>query len=134
MNRITHRLIYLIILFIIIMIGLYTKTLTGIITGIIDVKDVVWAMMVYFLFRIVFISWSIKKVAVIGILFSFVVEASQLYHDDWIDKLRSTFLGELILGSDFVWSDLLAYSCGIGCGMIIDYFVGSYFRNRLSKS
>jgi glycopeptide antibiotics resistance protein len=106
--------------------------MTGIITEIIDFKDVVWAMMVYFLFRIVFIDWSIKKVAVIGILFSFVVEVSQLYHADWIDKLRGTYLGELILGSGFVWSDLLAYLCGIGFGIIIDYLIESYLINRLN--
>lgn len=133
MNRITHRLIYLLILFIIVCIGLYSRRMTGIITEIIDFKDVVWAMMIYFLFRIVFLDWSIKKVAVIGILFCFMVEVSQLYHDEWIDKLRRTFLGELILGSQFVWGDLTAYLCGIGFGIIIDYFVESYFKNRLSK-
>jgi glycopeptide antibiotics resistance protein len=78
----------------------------------------------------VFINWSIKKVAVIGILFSFVVEVSQLYHADWIDKIRGTFLGGIILGSSFVWSDLIAYLCGIGFGIIIDYFVESYLINR----
>jgi hypothetical protein len=133
MNRTTHRLIYLVILFIIICIGLYSKSMTGIITEVIDFKDVVWAMMIYFLFRIVFINWSIIKVAVIGIFFSFMVEVSQLYHDDWIDKLRRTFLGELILGSNFVWGDLAAYLCGIGFGIITDYLVESYLKNRLSK-
>jgi uncharacterized membrane protein len=130
MNRMTKRLIYLLILFIIICIGLYSKRMTGIITEIIDFKDVVWAMMVYFLFRIAFINWSIKKVAAFGILFSFVVEVSQLYHDEWIDKLRNTFLGGIILGSGFVWSDLLAYLCGVVFGIIIDYFIESYLINR----
>lgn len=128
MNRMTKRLIYLLILFIIVCIGLYSKRMTGIITEIIDFKDVVWAVMIYFLFRIVFIDWSIKKVAAIGILFSLIVEVSQLYHDDWIDKLRKTFLGELILGSGFVWSDLFAYLCGIVFGIIIDCFVESYIN------
>jgi glycopeptide antibiotics resistance protein len=132
MNRMTKRSIYLLVLFVIICIGLYSKRMTGIITEIIDFKDVVWAMMVYFLFRIVFIDWSIKKIAVIGILFSFMVEVSQLYHADWIDKLRETYLGELILGSGFVWSDLLAYLCGIGFGIIIDYLIESYLINRLN--
>jgi len=130
MNRMTKRLIYLLILFIIISIGLYSKRMTGKITEIIDLKDVVWAMMVYFLFRIVFINWSIKKVAAVGMLFSIVVEVSQLYHDDWIDKLRSTFLGGIILGSGFVWSDLSAYLCGVVFGITIDYFIKSCLMNR----
>jgi glycopeptide antibiotics resistance protein len=130
MYRVTKRLIYLLILFIIICIGLYSKRITGVITEVIDLKDVVWATMVYFLFRIVFINWSKIKVAAIGILFSCVVEISQLYHDDWIDKLRGTFLGGIILGSEFVWTDLLAYLCGIAFGIIIDYFVESCLSSR----
>src|SRR4030042_2638883 len=130
MNRMTKRFIDLPILFIIICIGLYSKTMTGIITEIIDFKDIVWAMMIYILFRILFINWSIKKVAVIGVLFSIIVEVSQLYHDDWIDKIRRTFLGELMLGSDFVWTDLLAYLCGVGFGIIIDCLIQSCLKNR----
>jgi glycopeptide antibiotics resistance protein len=104
--------------------------MTGIITEIIDFKDIFWAMMIYILFRILFINWSVKKVAVIGVLFSIIVEVSQLYHDDWIDKIRRTFLGELMLGSDFVWTDLLAYLCGVGFGIIIDCLIQSCLKNR----
>jgi hypothetical protein len=129
----THRLIYLVILIIIICIGLYSRGMTGVITEIIDFKDVIWAMMIYFLFRIVFLEWSMKKTAIAGISFSFLVEASQLYHAYWIDQLRSTFLGGLILGTSFVWGDLVAYLFGIGFGIIIDYFVKSYFISRLSR-
>jgi hypothetical protein len=130
----TKRLIYLLILFIIICIGLLSRGMTGFVTEIIDFKDVVWAMMIYFLFRVVFIGWSIKKVALAGMLFSILVELSQLYHNDWIDTLRGTFFGELMLGTNFVWSDLMAYLFGIGFGIIIDYFVVSYFKNSLSSS
>jgi hypothetical protein len=130
MNRLTRRLIYLFILVVIICIGLYSRRMTGTITEIIDVKDVFWSVMVYFLFRIVFLEWSIKKVAVAGILLSFIIEVSQLYHDNWIDQLRRTFLGEMILGSQFVWGDLGAYLIGIGIGIVIDYFVESYFERR----
>lgn len=126
MNLNIKRLIYLIVLIFIICTGLYTKNMTGKITEIIDIIDVVWSMMVYFLFRIVFINWTIKKVAAFGIMFSFIVELSQLYHSDWIDKLRNTFLGGIILGSEFVLTDLLAYLVGIGFAAVIDYFFRSY--------
>lgn len=130
MNRMTHRLIYLVILIIIICIGLYSRGMTGWITEIIDFKDVVWAMMIYFLFRIVFPGWSIMKTAIAGISFSFLVEVSQLYHAHWIDQLRNTFLGGLVLGTSFVWGDLAAYLCGIGFGIIIDYLVRSYLKSK----
>jgi hypothetical protein len=82
----TKILIYLLILLIISCIGLYSRRMTGIIIEIIDFKDVVWAMMIYFLFRIVFINWSIIKVAAVGILFGFLVEVSQLYHE-WLQSV-----------------------------------------------
>ena len=53
------------------------------------------------------------KRAAIATGFSFVMELSQLYHSPWIDSLRQTRLGGLILGSDFLWIDLVRYSVGV---------------------
>ena len=36
------------------------------------------------------------------------VEESQLYHASWIDSIRGTTLGALVLGHGFLWSDLPA--------------------------
>jgi hypothetical protein len=63
---------------------------------------------------------------VILIMISSIIEVSQLYHAEWIDNLRNTYLGELILGSSFVWGDLVAYSCGTGLAILIDYLIKSY--------
>lgn len=125
-----HRLIYLVILVVIICFGLYSKRITGRITEIIDLKDVMWSMAVYFIFRLLLIDWSTIKIALIGLIFSYLIEVSQLYHSDWIDSLRRTSLGELTLGSTFLWSDLLAYSFGIVIGLIIDYFLIYYLSSK----
>jgi len=117
---------YLAIVVLIIGLGLYSRTITGGITNIVDLKDIIWAAMVYFVFRIVFINGSFLKVAVAGILFSILIETSQLYHADWIDKIRDSFLGKMILGSSFVCSDLLAYTVGILSGLLIDYLLVKY--------
>ncbi len=123
MSPTPKRLTSFIILIIIIILGLYSRSISGNFTKIIDLKDLLWAMMVYFLFRIVFIEWPIKRVAVSTLLFSIVIEVSQLYHSQWIDKLRETFLGGIILGTSFVWSDFIAYSVGIGlCILLESYF------------
>lgn len=132
MNRNSHRLIYLIILVIIICLGLYTKRITGRITEIIDLKDIIWSMAVYFIFRLLLIDWSIIKIALIGLIFSYLVEVSQLYHSEWLDSLRRTFLGELTLGSTFVLRDLLAYACGIGLGLVVDYILSSFLLSKRS--
>ncbi len=41
------------------------------------------------------------------------VELSQLYHAPWIDSIRQTTLGGLILGFGFLWSDLACYALGV---------------------
>jgi Protein of unknown function (DUF2809) len=53
-------------------------------------------------------------------LFSVVIEISQLYHAPWIDSIRQTTLGGLILGYDFVASDLTCYALGIGLGVLFE--------------
>jgi glycopeptide antibiotics resistance protein len=83
--------------------------------------DSLWALMIYLIISMFFRSRSIKKVALISILFCFSIEFSQLYHSNWIDMIRSTTLGGLILGYGFLWSDLAAYLLGIGFGIVIDY-------------
>ncbi len=42
-----------------------------------------------------------------------MVEISQLYQDPWINNIRNTLIGHLILGKGFLWSDLLAYTIGV---------------------
>ena len=52
--------------------------------------------------------------------FCFVIELSQLYHAPWIDGLRHTRLGGLILGYGFLWSDLICYAVGVATGWLIE--------------
>jgi hypothetical protein len=53
---------------------------------------------------------------------SVLVETSQLYHAPWIDTVRSTFLGAVILGSGFLWSDLACYFVGTAGGLAVDWW------------
>jgi hypothetical protein len=47
-----------------------------------------------------------------------VVEVSQLYHTPWLDALRATTTGHLVLGSGFDPRDLAAYAVGVaGAGL-----------------
>jgi hypothetical protein len=54
--------------------------------------------------------------ALAALVFSFAIETSQLYHAPWIDAVRATRLGSLVLGSGFVWSDFACYAAGICFG------------------
>jgi glycopeptide antibiotics resistance protein len=129
MNRKPNRLFYLLMIFIVIGLGLLSRKMSNYIPDIIDLflGDSLWALMVYLFIRMLFKNWSTNKVVLTGILFCFVIEFSQLYHDEWIDIIRRTTLGGLILGYGFLWSDLDAYLLGIGFGIIIDGIIEKYF-------
>ena len=66
---------------------------------------------------------SIKKVAVLTLLVSYSDEISQLYQAPWLNAIRRTTLGHLVLGSTFSWLDMLAYTIGVAAGATIEYFL-----------
>jgi hypothetical protein len=78
--------------------------------------DALWALMVFVGFGFLFPRASTLIVALLALTFSWGVEFSQLYHAPWIDALRATLPGRLVLGSTFNWPDLPAYALGVGIG------------------
>ncbi|QJD77438.1 ribosomal maturation YjgA family protein [Spirosoma rhododendri] len=92
------------------------------------VGDSLWALMVFFGIAFLFPRRSTRTVALVALLFCFGIELSQLYHAPWIDRVRATTLGGLVLGFSFVWSDLICYTVGVVVGAAID---GWFVRRRL---
>ncbi|MFK7922859.1 MAG: DUF2809 domain-containing protein [Bacteroidia bacterium] len=84
--------------------------------------DTLWAMLVYWLISLVWRSLSFIKVAGLAAAFAYLIEFSQLYQADWIVALRNTFVGSLVLGHGFLWSDFVCYSLGIALAYIIDRY------------
>jgi hypothetical protein len=82
--------------------------------------DALWALLVFFLVRFIQPRASLALSALVAFGFSVSIEASQLYHTSWIDLIRGTRLGSLILGSTFNWPDIPAYAVGIVLGALID--------------
>ncbi len=79
--------------------------------------------MVYFIVRFLFIKQSLKWVIIVALLFCYGIEFSQLYQAVWINNIRHTVLGGLVLGEKFLWGDMLSYTIGIGIGVWADTFV-----------
>jgi hypothetical protein len=52
-----------------------------------------------------------------------LVEAGRLYHAPWTDSIRHTTVGGLLLGFDFVWSDLACYAVGVGLGVALETII-----------
>ncbi len=82
--------------------------------------DVLWALMVFWCFCLVVPRRESWELVLFSILFSFSIEFSQFYHAPWIDSLRQTTLGGLVLGFGFKSSDLVCYWVGILFGAIVD--------------
>lgn len=90
--------------------------------------DYLWAMLLFFIFALVLRNISTFRVAVTALLFAYIIEISQLFHPAWLDHLRSIKLFALVLGSGFLWSDIVAYTLGISTGAFIERFL--LLKNR----
>lgn len=78
--------------------------------------DALWALMVMLLYGMARPGWPVARTALAALVTSFAVECSQLYQADWINAVRHTALGHLLLGSYFHALDLLAYAVGVAVG------------------
>ena len=74
--------------------------------------DALWTVAVYL--GLCSLLPSGRPVALGGLAFlvSLLVEVSQLLRVDWLDALRATRSGGLVLGSGFLWIDLARYLAG----------------------
>lgn len=90
--------------------------------------DFLWAFMIFFIFAIIFRNKNTPVITVLSLVYCYLIEISQIYHSPWIDDIRRTTVGHLILGRGFLWSDLVSYTIGILTASLID----RYFQN-LSK-
>lgn len=108
------RLQYFIAVAGVIALGLLSRKFAFIPPG---VGDALWALMIYLMARFIWIKAPAKNVAVYSLMFCFAIEFSQLYQAPWINTIRQTLPGRLILGQGFLWSDLLAYTVGVWLGV-----------------
>jgi hypothetical protein len=81
--------------------------------------DTLWALVAFLGIGLILPRASTWRVAALAMSFSVTIEVSQLYHAPWIDSIRRTTLGGLILGYGFLWSDIACYAVGVGLGMLI---------------
>lgn len=119
------RIIYLMILIAVILLGLSSRRYARLLPAFFAdyAGDTLWALAAFLGIGMLFPKWTTLRVCVIALLFAFSIEVSQLYHSAWIDQIRHTKIGGLILGYGFLWSDLLCYIVGISIGCVIEIFV-----------
>jgi hypothetical protein len=82
--------------------------------------DMLWALLVFLGFAFVFRRESTLRLGLLALGFAWAVEFSQIYHAEWLDRIRSMRIGALVLGSTFDPPDLLAYAAGIAVGVAFE--------------
>lgn len=92
--------------------------------------DLLWAMMIYFGFRFLMVRMRLRLALICSFAFSFGIEFSQLYQEDWINHIRNTALGGLILGKGFLFIDLVRYTAGILIAALLDKGMLLYHQRR----
>ncbi len=120
-----RRIVYLLLAILTMLVGLASRryrqhlpTFIGEYSG-----DVLWALMLFLVVSFVLAGRPLFQRCIISLVLALAVEVSQLYHAPWIDGIRSTTLGGLVLGSGFLWSDLVCYLVGIAAGVLADRFL-----------
>jgi hypothetical protein len=83
--------------------------------------DVLWAMMVFALAVLIAPRQPLPVVALAALGFALVMECSQLYQAQWMNEIRATRVGGLLLGHGFLWSDVMCYIFGIILAMSATY-------------
>ena len=122
------RPIYSVAILVVITLGLLSRRYPNLLPAALGKYpgDALWALMVFLGFGFWFRCAPTVVVALAAFALSLAIEVSQLYHAPWIDSVRATLPGRLVLGSGFAWSDLAAYTVGILAGALIERWCASF--------
>ncbi|MCI4170032.1 ribosomal maturation YjgA family protein [Bacillus spizizenii] len=110
-----NRWIYATVTILIMVLGLGSRAFSNVLPNTINtyLGDSLWAAMIFTGCGFLFQKMKTMLTVIISLSFCFIIEISQLYHAEWIDRIRDTSLGGLVLGYGFLWSDIEAYTIGI---------------------
>ncbi|MEG0850746.1 MAG: DUF2809 domain-containing protein [Flavobacterium sp.] len=117
------RIQYSVLFLTVILLGILSRKISFIPLWI---GDFLYAIMIYFLVRILFTHKKAIFIIIYSLLICYSIEFLQLYQSDWIIALRKTLFGRYVLGQGFLWSDILAYTFGITFIFLIEKFTLKY--------
>jgi hypothetical protein len=112
------RIVYFCLIVFTVFVGLLSRELKEYIP--LFIGDILWGLVVFMCMRFLFIKQSLKIAIIVSLVYSYATEFSQLYEAPWIDDLRHTFFGRVLLGKTFLLSDMLCYTIGIGLGILVE--------------
>lgn len=118
------RKTYVIIMLITIVLGLLSRSKLSMPDFISTYAgDTLWALTVFLMFCVILSKQKTWVLFLCAIVFAYSIEFLQLYQAPWIESIRNTIPGKLILGFDFVFSDFICYTIGILFGALADIVI-----------
>lgn len=114
-TRQTTRILCAAGLFLVIPLGLASKVYSGWGQGWVEgySGDILFEMAWIFFIAGLWPRVSARKLSLWVFGMTSVVEVLQLWQPPWLQAMRATLPGKLLLGSTFVWADFFYY--GLGC-------------------
>lgn len=127
-----NRIVYALLVAIVIAAGLASRKFSGLLPSAVSQYpgDALWALMLFLLIGIAKPRWSTIATAVAALLVSYGVEFSQLYQASWINAIRQTTVGHLVLGIGFDPNDLIAYTVGVAAAASVELLASLRGRRR----
>jgi hypothetical protein len=95
--------------------------------------DALWALMVFIGLAFLRPHASTVRLSLLAFAVSCLDEFSQLYQAPWINTIRHTIVGHLVLGSVFSWFDMVAYAVGVLIGAFLDILFVRLIRWRAAR-
>ena len=90
--------------------------------------DTLWALMVFLGLGILFRQASSLRLGFGALVFSFAIETLKLYQPPWLENIRQTLPGQLVLGRGFFWQDFVAYTIGVLMGLVAEWLFAGQAR------
>ncbi len=84
-----------------------------------ETGDALYAVMIFFLLSTFFHAKKSNNIPLASYVICALIELSQLIQTSWLNSIRATKLGALVLGNGFLWIDILAYAIGVLIAFLI---------------
>lgn len=80
---------------------------------------------IFFTFLVLFLrpAWRPWRVSLGVFLATCAVEVLQLWHPEWLEPIRATFVGHALLGNTFQWLDFPCYAVGAALALALCPFL-----------
>ncbi|MGI9517780.1 MAG: DUF2809 domain-containing protein [Pirellulaceae bacterium] len=117
-----NRILVLMALLVVVVLGLASRSFPDWLPSFITVHagDAMWTVAAYLTLALAFPRWAPLRLGLVAFGVSVAVELSQLIDTSWLNLIRQTLPGRLLLGVGFLWSDLLRYLVGAVVVMTLD--------------